>query len=283
MVLNPDAEYVIQEEDRILVFSEERGSAHIAEPPVPEGFTNISPDMTSAEAATGTLFFGYNETLPVILRELPENVSHIYVVSRNISEDDQEDLEEAAAESRIRVEYIRKNPRSEKALHELAALAPHIVVLSDHGKNEEEADMEAIFLLLNLRDLRARYSMNFNITVEMRMEHNQSLVGHEDHTDFLVTSSMSSLILAQLAENPELLHVFRELLSNEGSELYLKNAEKCGLTGVYMVRELRRLLLKNGYIMLGYLDREKISRFNLPLDEVLDLGEEDYLIVLGEE
>ena len=239
--------------------------------------------MTSAEAATGTLFFGYNETLPVILRELPENVSHIYVVSRNISEDDQEDLEEAAAESRIRVEYIRKNPRSEKALHELAALAPHIVVLSDHGKNEEEADMEAIFLLLNLRDLRARYSMNFNITVDMRMEHNQSLVGHEDHTDFLVTSSMSSLILAQLAENPELLHVFRELLSNEGSELYLKNAEKCGLTGVYTVRELRRLLLKNGYIMLGYLDRDKISRFNLPLDEVLDLGEEDYLIVLGEE
>ena len=102
-------------------------------------------------------------------------------------------------------------------------MAKHIVVLNDHDKDPEEADMESIFLLLNLRDIRKRFNLDFNITVEMQQEHNQKLVSRGDHTDFLVVSNMSSLILAQLAESPELIDVFREILSNEGNELYLKN------------------------------------------------------------
>ena len=51
---------------------------------------------------------------------------------------------------------------------------------------------------------------------------------------------------------------------------------------------LRQLILAESgegacIVVAEDMDRDKISRFNLPLDEVLDLGEEDYLIVLGEE
>ena len=93
---------------------------------------------------------------------------------------------------------------------------------------------------------------------------------------------MSSLFLAQLAESPELIGVFREILSNTGNELYLKNAEDARLTGPRTVRELRRILLRRGYIFLGYLNAEKESRFNIPLEETLDPGPEECFIVLGE-
>ncbi|MBR7187677.1 MAG: hypothetical protein IKD53_03890 [Clostridia bacterium] len=53
----------------------------------------------------------------------------------------------------------------------------------------------------------------------------------DDRTDFVVTSSMSSLFLAQLAESPELIEVFQEILSNKGNELYLKSAEKLEMVG----------------------------------------------------
>ena len=94
---------------------------------------------------------------------------------------------------------------------------------------------------------------------------------------------MSSLILAQLAENPELIDVFREILSNEGSELYLKNAGSMDLVGSFTVRELRDIMLSSRCILLGCLDRDKYSRFNLPLDETVELTEQDCLIVLGED
>ena len=141
--------------------------------------------------------------------------------------------------------------------------------------------MEVIFLLLNLRDLRKRLDLDFNITVEMRKECNQQLVGHGDHTDFLVSSNMSSLILAQLSERPELIGIFREILSNEGNELYLKEAGKMQLTGTRRIREIRRNLIRQGYILLGHLDAGKHSAFDLYPDEEVTLSEKDDLIVLG--
>ena len=161
-------------------------------------------------------------------------------------------------------------------------MAEHIVILNDHEKEAEEADMEVIFLLLNLRDLRTRYHLSFNITVEMNSEHNERLVGRGDNTDYLVDSSMSSLILAQLAQSIDLIGFFREILSNRGNELYLKNVSDAGIQGTCTVRELRRLLYRRGMILLGYIAAGEASRYDLSLDEMITLRPEDSVIVLSE-
>ena len=164
---------------------------------------------------------------------------------------------------------------------EIAKQAKHLVILSDHEKDAEEADMETVFLLLHFRELREIYKLPFNITVELQKEQNQRLAGAGDRTDFLVTSSMSSLILAQLAENPELVGVFHEILSNEGNELYLKNADTAGLTGTHSVRALRRAAIEGGYVLLGYVAPDKRSTFLLDPAEEVSLTPEEDLIVIG--
>ena len=220
--------------------------------------------------------------LPVILSELPENVTRVFLVSPLYEDGVPEKAAAAALARGTRIEAIAEDPHAEEVLDRLARLAGHIVILGDHEKDPEEADMEAVFLLLNLRDIRVRSGLSFNITVEMRLERNQKLAGRGDHTDFLVSSSMSSLIVAQLAESPGLIGVFREILSNRGNELYLKNAGLLDLTGRHAVRGLRRTMLRQGYILMGLLDAGGQSRFDLGLDETLDLSDEDCLIVLGE-
>jgi hypothetical protein len=142
--------------------------------------------------------------------------------------------------------------------------------------------MEAMFLLLALRDIRAREGLQFNITAEMRREANQDLVVDEDHTDFVVASSMSSLFLAQLAESPELICVFRELLSNVGTELYLKRIGGAEGGVRCTVRDMRSALLEQGYVFLGYVNAAFESVFDPPLDAELRLTDADRLIVLGE-
>ncbi|MBR5738841.1 MAG: hypothetical protein IKY02_02505, partial [Lachnospiraceae bacterium] len=279
--LNPPASYVLEEGDELLVFAEEDDSAVLLPAPS-EAPSDLEADVSGTMAPTHTMIFGHNESLPVILRELPENVSDVYLVGQEFTETEREQLEKEASGRGLAVHYDPRDPNAEETLLELAKKAEHIVILNDHDKDAESSDMEAIFLLLNLRDIRTRYGLRFNITVEMQREHNQNLVGRGDHTDFLVASSMSSLILSQLAESPALLDVFREILSNTGNELYLKSVGLMKLTGAHTVRDLRRAMLRKGYILLGYLDEEKNSRFNLPLDEVLTLKEDDHLIVLGE-
>ncbi len=281
--INPPGDYVFEEDDRVLVFSEESASARLESPlyaPVVEAEAFMDHEE---EEVTDTVIIGANETLAVILHELPENVSQVFLVdSHGILQEDRDELDEIAAGRNLSLKYIQGNVQSAKFLLGVARMARHIIVLSNHEADPEKADMESIFLLLNLRDIRSRYELDFNITVEMQKEHNQKLVVQGDHTDFLVASSMSSLILAQLAESPELQSVFREILSNEGNELYIKNAGLMRITGSFTVRYLRQIMLNQGYILLGRLDPDKTSQFNLPLDDTITLTKDDYLIVLGE-
>ncbi len=281
MHINPSKDFVFRDSDKVLVFSAESDSAKMVSD-FSGGTVKAMPRLTNHEDLTDTAIIGYNETLPVLLQELPENVSHVYLVDQNTDETERLSLKQIASKRNLELVYYSGDTHSESVLYDLAQMAEHIVILSDHEKDAEEADMRAIFLLMHLRDIRKRFNLNFNITVEMQKEHNQRLVGSGDHTDFLVASSMSSLILAQLAESPELIDVFRELLSNEGNELYLKDVSVMDMEGKYTMRDLRQIMLEYGYIFLGYLDADKNSWFNLPLDEEVLLTEKDSLIVLGE-
>jgi len=282
--LTPPKDYRLAASDRLLVFSEEPDSIQLL--PAAEagkGASDSAPPVPRAAAETGAVILGYNGSLPTILREMPENVSHVILASNREIRYDRETIEKTASARSMAVSYCDKLCSTENALLELVRSAEHIIILNDHEKTEDEADMEASFLLITLRDLRERFDLHFNITTEMRREQNQNLLIDEDHTDFVVASSMSSLILAQLAENPELKEVFRELLSNEGSELYLKNVGKTFRPGTYSVERLRGTLLDAGYVFLGFVNAEFESTFNPPLRAELTLTESDSLIVLGEQ
>ncbi len=280
MHLNPGADMRIRPEDRLLVFAEDRDSIRLTD----GGRADAARAAAAASAESGTtaLILGHNASLPVILRELPENVHQVLLAGKRGGEEDRARLEEAAGRRGLRVEYSDAELSDEAALEALAAGAEHVVILNDHEKEEEEADMEVIYLLLTLRDIRTRLGLRFNITTEMRRERNQNLVADNDRTDFVVASSMSSMILAQLSESPELLGAFREILSNEGNEIYLKKASRLGIRGRLSVRSLRKTALEQGYVLLGTMDGNRVSRFNPPLDAELDADEDFVLIVLGE-
>ena len=291
IIVNPSADNIIQKNDKILVFSADGNDAAVntgADAMVGDVGVNATEAGPIEKAGcpvdrdTETVILGNNDMLTTIIRELPENVTHVYLVSEEIDAEEEELLREAADQRNMQIDCIRDDPRPEKALLKYAQMTEHVVVLNDHRKDAEEADMDVIFLLLNLREIRERYKLHFNITVEMRREISQKLVGEGDRTDFLVVSSMSSLILAQVAENPELMGVFREILSNEGNELFLKRAGALGLTGSHSVRELRRILLGYGYIYLGHVDPENGSTFDQVLGDNIVLGDDDQIIVLGE-
>ena len=280
VTLNPSADYKLTGSDRILVYSEDKVPATLDDY-TPASDSNI--DIVIDKETTSAVILGHNETLPVILNELPENVSNVYIYEHNITDYEQTEMQTVADSRNITLKYIAEDPRIYKVLYnEVSELSDHIVILNDHDKDPEEADTDVIFMLLNLRDIREKKGLKFNITVEMQKEHNQSLVGMGDSTDFLVTSSMSSLILAQLAENPELIDVFREILSNKGNELYLKNAGAININGTYKIRELRRGMLKYGYVLLGVMNGDGYKYFDRDLDNEITITKEDCLIVIGE-
>ncbi len=279
MMMNPDPATVIEENDRILVFAPEKNSAVLR-----AEWTPLSEDdelkPIKPESNTKTIIIGHNSTLKVIVRELPENVQEVTLV--NFDGHNQDKIEKTCAERNINLVYESGDPREEMELLRLTRNTEHVILLSNFGLDEEEADMETIFLLLNLRELRYKYHLRFDITAEMKRERNQSLIVSDDHTDFVVASNMTSLFLAQLAQAPELRKAFAEILSNEGNELYLKTAKNLHCSGSLSVCELRQRLYRQGYIFLGIIDENNEYLFNPSLDQKLEIDSRDKLIVFGE-
>ena len=168
-------------------------------------------------------------------------------------------------------------------MSELAKKVDHVVLLSDHTLEDEDADIQSIFRIMRFRDIRTKLDLDFNITAEMRKKSNLNLIREEEHMDYVVASNMSSLFLAQLCENYELDDLFKEILANRGNELYLKKAKDFGCDGVYTTQQLRNLALSNKSVLLGYLRADSYeSFFNPGLNEEIKLGAEDSLIVLSE-
>ena len=250
-------------------------------PEIPE--IDLAARVRKKEKPAKVTIIGSGGSLLTVLRELPENVSEVVV--NGCSEEYREEAEEIAADRKdpFRISFTDLNLVRTSNLVRLAEAAEHIVILSDHDNDEDAADMDSIFMLLNLRDIRIRNGLNFNITAEMRRESNQNLVVTDDNTDFVVASNMSSLFLAQLSESPELLSAFSELLSNEGNELFLKEAGVLQCAGERSVAEIRKIALMQKYVVIGYVpEGTGSSTFNPGLNEVLTLKERDKLIVIGE-
>ena len=280
VIMDPDPDEVFAEGDDLVVFAEENDTSALV--PMPELHDVVlRPVDPNAESKAGkVVILGYNETVSTILHELPEDVNDVLIAGRC----DKEAVRDSMADRPdMAINFFDGDYTKNNILFALAKMAAHIVVLSDHSIDEEKADTKNIFLLLNLRDFKVRYGLKYNITMEMRREHNQRLVVSDDNTDYVVSSNMSALFLAQLAESPELTEVFREILSNEGCEFYLKPAGSLQCEGEHSTAQIRKIALAQGYTVLGYMKKDSFRcTFNPPISEIVTLDEDDSLVVLGE-
>ena len=280
--INPDPSMKLEAGDRLLVFCEEQDSAKLVsrpELPPPEAV----PAYGGARTSGNVVIIGCNAFLPVILQELPENTPAATLA--NVEGRFREEALDAVSrrETPLSLTFFEKDVSDSAALEELVRTADHVVVLSHYGRSDDEADMQNIFMVMTLRDIRDRLGLRFNITSEMRRENNQNLLIPESDTEFVVSANMSSLFLAQLSESPELLAAFDELLTNEGNEVYLKTAEELHCVGARTVLELRRRLLPQRYVMIGWMEAESFEcRFELSLADTVTLNPDDKLIVIGE-
>ncbi|MBQ6655279.1 MAG: hypothetical protein IJM79_07145 [Erysipelotrichaceae bacterium] len=278
IMMNPEDDQPLQEGDELLVYAPTEDSALLTEN------TSASPPKPRAvrgrpERVSNTTIFGNRSSLLVILRELPDTVNKVTLV--NYDKFNYEKVKKICKSREFELELTDGDERDENVLYEIVKDSEHVIIQSNYG-DEEEADMHTIFLLLNLREVREKHGLKFNITAEMRREKNQVLIETGDHTDFIVASNMSSLLLAQLGENPRLLPAFREILSNEGNELFMKKATELHCTGDFEVSQLRQLLFDQGCIMLGIMNGKGEYLLNPPLKERVKLGAADSVIVFAE-
>ncbi len=99
-----------------------------------------------------------------------------------------------------------------------------IMILTEEIGNQTKEDESVLMQLIYLRDIRHKHGYDFNITCEMNLDQNRELAELTGRSDFVVGSNVTALIMTQISEYPELYEFFEEILSNVGSEIYMRKA-----------------------------------------------------------
>ena len=223
--LCPPPSEVLRPGDRLVVLSEDHGSARLGAGPAVVEADALVPAVTKGAPPERTLILGWNRRGTAIIRELDEYVSpgsEVVAVSPLARIDE---VGEIAGLRNLRAEVRAGNTTSRAVLDELdVGSFNHVIVLCESDDREPEmADARTLLTLLHLRDIGATAGRTFSIVSEMLDERDRELAEVARADDFIVSARVLSLLLAQIAETPELADVFRDLFDADGAEVYLRD------------------------------------------------------------
>ncbi len=291
VLVNPPSEHVIADGDELLLLAPSLRAvrrATTAVPIVPEALS-ISP--RAAEVGESTLILGWNDRAPTIVRLLDEYLPKDSTLTVAAQRLDTVDSTAFTGLESMKVTTVACDPTRRNALESLSpGDFQHVIVLADDELGGEPADARTLVQLLHLRDVKNRNGYGYAIVGEITDDANRGLAQVTRADDFVVSTKMISLMLAQLSRNPMLSDVFHELFDPRGSDIYLKPATDYlvpGVTGNFatIIEAARR----RGETAIGY--RRDVDVYSPPAYGVvlnpdkaapLALDPADRVIVLAE-
>lgn len=276
LLLNPSRDVVIHENDELILVEEEKGAYKYEEKELKE-VRDLTFKPVEPEEKGNLVIFGNNVLLGKILSALPDDIKNIIIVAQRT-----EELVKLCARYNKYQIWIYEFDEYEENYESIIDEAEHIILLTDREIDKEDADSDVLLLLLKLRDLKQTNGYDFNFAAELNLESTHNVAIHDSTIDYIVSSNIASLVLAQMSNNPELEGIFDELLSREGNELFSKSALSFNLVmrHDYKVRDLKRIILTYNYVLLGFRINDEVL-INPINDTIINFNEGDRLFVLG--
>jgi voltage-gated potassium channel Kch len=255
----------------------------------------IAEPKPAVRAPERTLILGWNDRVPAIVTGIDAYVapgSEVCVVALDPSV--RLELGELAEQLKnVKVEHRHGDVSDRRVLDKLDPNSWHhvLVLPPDRLEIATEADAQVLVALLHLRDIAEAAKRPFSVVSEMRDARSRDLAEVARADDFIISDRFVGLVLAQVAENPDLAAVFSDLFDPEGTEIYLRPAADY----VVLERELDyHVLIEAGLrrdeLVLGYrraadaMDPRKAFGvvLNPPKSRPIALHAGDRVIVLAE-
>ncbi len=290
MLLPPPLDRRLEEGDQIVAISEDDSTVVLdGKGPFDHGAI-VAPPERRAPTPERTLVLGGGARLPFVLTELDAYVapgSTTLVVGEV-----EPDGTPGAKLTNMRCE-IKVGDVTDRTLLETLDVTSfdHVLVLSESAnRSQEMADARTTVALLHLRDLARRAGSSVPITSEILNIQNRDLAAVAEADDFIVSNTLVSLMVSQIAENPHLVRVFDELFSPRGHEIYLKPAGEYVRPGEVKFGTVCEAALRRNELAIGYrlaVDaREPDKAFGVVVNPAkrtsVALGAGDQIIVLAE-
>lgn len=290
-VLNPKPDTKIDSQDKLVLIAEDDGVSVPEATPATVHQENFAQQKEDNPVEQKTLVLGCNELLDQVITELDcyaaKGSAVVVAAEKDVISSDFLPKKSDLKNIKLDVHSCDIFDRSE--LENLVAEKPdNILILTNPEDDDEQADSKTLLLLLQLRDIARNANLKFTVTSEMRSVENQELAQVTKVTDFVVSSNITALMMTQISQTREQFTILDDLLSDDGSELYMKNVDryiKCGVPVDFYT--VCASATRYGEIAIGYKKMKDNGEFDIVLNpskaNAVTFTESDKLILVAED
>jgi voltage-gated potassium channel Kch len=230
IALDPPADTVIGADDAVIAIAEDDDRLNVGTIPAASSMT-LNERPVTPRAVESILIIGWDQLGPLVLTELDTNVapgSTALVLVDPTQLAGEPVVLPATNQLTVDVAELAHSGSDELERVITGSHFDHIVLLCyRRGHSAAESDANTLLTLLQLRHLLAEQPAGHavpSIATELLDSRDVHLARLENGDDFVVSERLTSLMMSQLAENPELRFVFDDLFAPTGTQLTLEPA-----------------------------------------------------------
>jgi ion channel POLLUX/CASTOR len=288
-MVNPLTDVVLQEGDELIVISEDDGllkyqdNKHLIKQIDTKLEKAASPQLS-------LLFIGFNKTLPNILNEISTYKLDNHKIQVMVKDEKEKEILSKLVTNNVFKEFIISVGLGKKLvdLNKVNLKDYNVVcVLAnnyDTKQSKDELDSETLLTVLNLHNLETKLGNRLNIVTEILNESNVNIINNVSIDDFMISDLLISRIVTLVAENRKIKSVINDLVTEEGSELYVKSANSyVPLNQPVNCATLINLANLRNELFIGYKLDKQSPVLNPKLETEVKFGPKDSIIVVAED
>lgn len=160
-----------------------------------------------------------------------------------------------------------------------------LIVGYDDVLSQEVSDTNSLLLNLYVRSILDKQISDkpTRIIIQLNDGTKEELIPKNKYNELIVSDTLSSLMISQLAETPRLWGVFEEIFSIKGLKINLSSIFNYSInnkTTILKVTDLILLVLEKNQIFIGYVLQDKLH-LNPPKSEEILIDESLELVYIG--
>ena len=298
--LNPPPDEVCGD-DEVIVLAEDDSVIKFLKEPVPVNPPESKGYMPHPKSVENQLIVGWSGKTPTILAEYRNYLakgSRIDVVVPEIFEYMKKDFASIQKNNPgIKMKLMVGNIHFPATIEKLKPEQyDNVIILSGDGGDSELRDSETIATLLQFRSYfknSLKKETKTQLITEVADSENIEVIQEAGVKDFLISNQFVSKIYAQVSEEPDVLMIYDDLFSEEGSEVYVKPVSRFlkRIPESITFGELCAAAIKRNETCFGVRLKSEETDItknfgiyvNPPKSKVFSLTEDDWLITLSED
>lgn len=269
VIINPRADYTIKSGDSLIAIAE-KSSTFEYKINNHQRFSveQIKQNTQQRKVQENYLIIGANNNLIEILNQINSYVgkgSKLQIVS-DFDIFDPAKIKFRKELSNLLLEYKDTDTSSKEELFDLEYEKFDSIIILGYidSLSKVDADSNAIITLMYIRDILKEKRLDKSIVTEILSNKNEKILNDNEYDDFIISDKIDSLFLAQYTQNPYIKQIYDCLLSEKGSEIYLKPAtDYIELGKIYSGYDLNQICYEKGDIFIGYQIHDLINETRL--------------------